>query len=80
MIQSKQMGKRVIKSINCEGRMVFDLFLVSITVEKLNYSNFANFSLNNISKYFLEDDTKILQGIKTMKLQELLLSIPTTLS
>jgi len=32
MIQSKQMGKRENKSINIEGRVQFDLLLVSNTI------------------------------------------------
>lgn len=28
MLQSKQMGKRVNKKINIEGRVIFDLFLI----------------------------------------------------
>ncbi|XP_065216976.1 DNA polymerase delta catalytic subunit [Planococcus citri] len=47
-IQSKQMGKRVIKSINSEGRMVFDLFLVICHEYKLR-----SYSLNSVSSHFL---------------------------
>lgn len=45
MIQSKQMGKRVIKSINCEGRMIFDLFLVSFTGRSVIISNTKHITL-----------------------------------
>ena len=48
MLQSKQMGKRENKSINIEGRVVFDLLLILIRDYKLR-----SYTLNAVSFHFL---------------------------
>ena len=48
VLQSKQMGKRENKSINIEGRVVFDLLLILIRDYKLR-----SYTLNAVSFHFL---------------------------
>ncbi|XP_040565732.1 DNA polymerase delta catalytic subunit [Lepeophtheirus salmonis] len=50
MLQSKQMGKRENKSINIEGRVQFDLFLILIRDYKLR-----SYTLNAVSYHFLQE-------------------------
>ncbi|CAK9809726.1 DNA polymerase delta catalytic subunit [Anthophora quadrimaculata] len=50
VLQSKQMGKREIKSINFEGRVPFDLLLVLVRDYKLR-----SYTLNAVSYHFLQE-------------------------
>lgn len=50
MLQSKQMGRRENKSINTEGRVLFDLLLVLVRDYKLR-----SYTLNAVSFYFLQE-------------------------
>ncbi len=48
MIQSKQMGRRENKTINVEGRVLFDLLLILVRDYKLR-----SYTLNSVSFHFL---------------------------
>lgn len=48
VLQSKQMGRRENKSINIEGRVIFDLLLVLLRDYKLR-----SYTLNSVSYHFL---------------------------
>lgn len=50
VLQSKQMGRRENKSINMEGRVIFDLLLVLVRDYKLR-----SYTLNAVSFYFLQE-------------------------
>nr|CAD7459495.1 unnamed protein product [Timema tahoe] len=50
MFQSKQMGRRENKSVNFEGRVPFDLFLVLVRDYKLR-----SYTLNSVSYHFLQE-------------------------
>nr|CAD7425003.1 unnamed protein product [Timema monikensis] len=50
MFQSKQMGRRENKSVNFEGRVPFDLFLVLVRDYKLR-----SYTLNSVSFHFLQE-------------------------
>ncbi|XP_066592819.1 DNA polymerase delta catalytic subunit [Prorops nasuta] len=49
-LQSKQLGRREIKSVNFEGRVPFDLYLVLIRDYKLR-----SYTLNAVSYHFLQE-------------------------
>ncbi len=48
VLESKQMGHRENKSINMEGRVIFDLFLILVRDHKLR-----SYTLNSVSFHFL---------------------------
>ncbi|XP_067005880.1 DNA polymerase delta catalytic subunit isoform X2 [Anabrus simplex] len=50
VLQSKQMGRRENKSINVEGRVIFDLLLVLVRDYKLR-----SYTLNAVSYHFLQE-------------------------
>jgi len=50
VLQSKQMGRRENKSINMEGRVIFDLLLILIRDYKLR-----SYTLNSVSAHFLKE-------------------------
>nr|BAJ78755.1 DNA polymerase delta catalytic subunit [Blattella nipponica] len=50
ILQSKQMGRRENKNINCEGRTLFDLLLVLVRDYKLR-----SYTLNAVSYHFLSE-------------------------
>lgn len=52
VLQSKQMGRRENKHVNFEGRVPFDLLLVSSKDLKRNYNLFVALYINVVFKYF----------------------------
>jgi len=50
VLQSKQMGRRENKSVNIDGRVPFDLYLVLVRDYKLR-----SYSLNSVSYHFLQE-------------------------